>query len=123
MNALVTVLLDNAIKYSVRGRDVVVEVKDENGSVRVKIESFGAVVPDEEVERIFEKGFRCARAKDLVARGSGQGLYIASVIARAHDAEVVYRKSHVDGGGNGRNIFEFTLQGCSVEGRSLVGLA
>ena len=105
------VLIENAIKYSrSRGR-VLVWVDDIDGGVRVAIESNGPLIPDEMRETVFQRGVRCESGVKHSAKGSGLGLYIAAIVARAHGFRISYRKELESQGppGEGRNVFEFEV--------------
>jgi len=100
------VLIDNAVKYSEQGRDVVVTVQDVTGHVLLKVESHGPVVPEPMREAIFERGTRGPDAHKMVSKGSGLGLYLANIVAKAHRSQIRYECVSVDKNGKtGRNVF------------------
>jgi PAS domain S-box-containing protein len=70
-------LLDNAIKYSPDGGDVVVELDGGAGRVRVTVRDGGLGIPPGEHERIFEKFYRLDPALTRGVGGSGLGLFIS----------------------------------------------
>ena len=70
-------LLDNAIKYSPDGGDVVVELACGDGRVRVTVRDGGLGIPAGEHERIFEKFYRLDPALTRGVGGSGLGLFIS----------------------------------------------
>jgi PAS domain S-box-containing protein len=70
-------LLDNAIKYSPDGGDVVVELEGGNGRVRLAVRDHGLGIPPGEQERIFEKFYRLDPALTRGVGGSGLGLFIS----------------------------------------------
>lgn len=87
------VLIDNAVKYSSRGSGVEVEVYDsevERGACEVAVTSLGPVVDEAEAGRIFERGYRGANVERGTALGSGLGLFLARLVARAHGTEIHY---------------------------------
>ncbi|MDR7035877.1 two-component system sensor histidine kinase KdpD [Methylobacterium sp. BE186] len=69
-------LLDNAAKYAPEGSTVTVRAQAEGGRVRIEILDEGEGLPDEDVERVFDKFYR-ARKGDRVRAGTGLGLAIA----------------------------------------------
>ena len=77
------VLIDNAVKYSSAGKDIVVTVQDHHTHVLLEVESHGPVVPEGMRNAIFQQGTRGPDSSRLVSRGSGLGLHIASIVARA----------------------------------------
>jgi PAS domain S-box-containing protein len=70
-------LLDNAIKYSPDGGEVVVELEGGNGRVRLAVRDRGLGIPPGEHERIFEKFYRLDPALTRGVGGSGLGLFIS----------------------------------------------
>jgi PAS domain S-box-containing protein len=70
-------LLDNAIKYSPDGGEVVVELEGGNGRVRLAVRDRGLGIPPGEHERIFEKFHRLDPALTRGVGGSGLGLFIS----------------------------------------------
>ncbi|WP_134681933.1 sensor histidine kinase [Paracoccus ravus] len=77
------ILIDNAIKYSPTNHSISVEVAEVDGSVDISITSLGPIIGLDEMEAIFEKGFRSKAARDIEASGTGFGLYLArSLVSR-----------------------------------------
>jgi len=70
-------LLDNAIKYSPDGGDVVVELAGGHGRARLTVRDSGLGIPPGEQERIFEKFYRLDPALTRGVGGSGLGLFIS----------------------------------------------
>jgi PAS domain S-box-containing protein len=70
-------LLDNAIKYSPDGGEVVVELEGGNGRARLAVRDRGLGIPPGEHERIFEKFYRLDPALTRGVGGSGLGLFIS----------------------------------------------
>ncbi len=100
------VLIDNAVKYSDQGWDVVVTAQDMSTHVLLKVESHGPIVPQAMRDGIFQRGTRAPDSHRMVSRGSGLGLYIASVVAKAHGFEIRYDCVNLDSNGRtGKNIF------------------
>jgi signal transduction histidine kinase len=87
------ILLDNAIKYSLPDQTICVDVNDVPGGVRVEIRSFSPVIPPDEQQRIFERGFRGRFASATTSRGSGLGLHLAGLVAKANGLDVRFSSS------------------------------
>jgi len=90
---LVYNLLHNAIKYSYSGssakeRQVQVSVRRVSGSTRdwleLEVENYGVAIAPDELERVFEKGYRGQHSRDRYRTGTGIGLWVAREIARVH---------------------------------------
>ena len=80
-------LLDNALKYSLPERPVVVEVLDGSGTITVAVTDHGEGIPGPEQSRIFERLYRSPSVERRIP-GSGLGLSIALNIARAHHGDL-----------------------------------
>ena len=68
-------LLDNAAKYAPAGSLVSLHGWAENGHVTLQVLDEGPGIPDEDVDKVFDKFFR-ARKQDQVRAGTGLGLAI-----------------------------------------------
>jgi signal transduction histidine kinase len=109
------ILVDNAIKYSMRNQEVEVLCNDVPRGVEVSVSSYSPRISNEDLPHIFERGYRGAVAHRVATQGSGLGLYLAQVVAEAHgtqirheaDARVVTR----DGIEYCTNVFAFRVAG------------
>lgn len=89
------VLIDNAIKYAKLGSEVRIAVNDRpGGRVSVSITSQGEPIPNTERDRLFQRGFR---ATGTPGHGSGLGLYVADVVAKANLCPIQYSPRVVKG--------------------------
>ena len=84
------ILLDNALKYTPAGGNVVVSVGRENGWAWLKVSDTGIGISEEELPLVFERFHRAdpARTQSSLQGGAGLGLSIARQIARAHGGEI-----------------------------------
>jgi two-component system, OmpR family, phosphate regulon sensor histidine kinase PhoR len=81
-------LLDNAIKYSRPGCNIMLRLKHEDNRIRLTIEDTGLGIPYEYQQKVFEKFFRVPTGDVHDAKGYGLGLsYVASVV-KAHLGEI-----------------------------------
>jgi signal transduction histidine kinase len=96
-------LLENAVKYSPDGGEVVVTASAAAGRVVVTVADRGIGIPDEERVRIFER-FHQVGGERRRFGGVGLGLYIVRKLLDAQGGTVqAYSR---DGGGS---CFEFSL--------------
>jgi signal transduction histidine kinase len=89
-------LLSNAEKYG-RG-EILLEVAQESGDVRIEVHDNGPGVPLRYQERIWEKFERGSHRLDATTPGMGFGLSIVRAIAVAHGGSAGYRRSEKLGG-------------------------
>src|SRR5262245_2329790 len=80
-----TNLFENAVKYGHEDTQVTVKVHGQKstGELLVEVVNKGPGFDHSDRERIFERGFRGENAKNVIASGSGLGLYICREILDA----------------------------------------
>jgi PAS domain S-box-containing protein len=90
-------LLDNAIKYSPDGGDVVIELAGGHGRVRMAVRDHGLGIPPGEQERIFEKFYRLDPALTRGVGGSGLGLFISRELVSRMGGSLTVRSQPGEG--------------------------
>ena len=83
LRRLVSILLDNAIKYGAEGGTVTLLLEKTEKQVRLQVSNPGTPIPPEQLKRIFERFYR-ADASRGEKSGFGLGLPIAAAIAAEH---------------------------------------
>ncbi len=86
LQQLVRILVDNAIRHSPAGGEVVIRVRPNGGSASLEIADQGPGVAPEDMPRIFERFWRAPGAP---TGGTGLGLAIAKWIVDRHDGRIV----------------------------------
>lgn len=94
LEVLLRNLLDNAIRYTGSGTEVVVATAYENGSAYLSVCDTGAGLAAEELAKITERFYRPA---DTTATGSGLGLSIVRRIAELHGANLTIYPNQAQG--------------------------
>ena len=79
LSVLLEQILSNAIKYSENSQIIVDSFKKDN-SIVILIEDYGIGIPEEDINRIFDKGYSGFNGR-LKQKSSGLGLYLAKSIA------------------------------------------
>jgi signal transduction histidine kinase len=74
---------DNAVKYTLAGGSVSLEVRSEDGAVILNVADTGIGIHERDLPRVFDRLFR-ADAADRSGGGAGLGLAIAKRIVEAH---------------------------------------
>jgi len=85
---IMSVLLDNAIRYSHPSGTVEISTSMSPGGWHLEVRDHGIGIPEEDFPRIFERGFRASSARTHRADGSGLGLSIAKAFAERHGGEL-----------------------------------
>jgi signal transduction histidine kinase len=96
-------LIDNAIKYSNEGGQVLVTAKVVGNFVQVSIEDHGIGMPSNVLGNLFHKFYRSHRSRETVA-GTGIGLYISKAIVESHGGTIDVRSTENKG-----STFSFTV--------------
>lgn len=93
---LVSILVDNAIKYADGGGKVQVGLKKTGKQLTLEIYNDCAVLPDDDLNHLFERFYRADSSRARETGGYGIGLSIAKAIVQAHKGKIFARKQ--DGG-------------------------
>ncbi len=88
LSQIVMNLLSNAHKYSPPDAPIRLRLWREDGWAKVAVIDQGRGIPEEEMQRIFNKFHRVEDPMTMTASGTGLGLYIARELARAMGGEV-----------------------------------
>lgn len=79
-------VLDNAVKYSPAGSDIIISAAAGDETMRLSIADCGVGVPPEDLNRIFDKFYRVQRPESV--SGTGLGLSISKGIIEAHGGRI-----------------------------------
>ncbi len=82
----VSILLDNAVKYTPEGGRVTVAARQRDNRAEVAVSDTGIGIPGDQLPLIFERFHRVDEAR--VGGGAGLGLAIARQISSAHGGEI-----------------------------------
>jgi PAS domain S-box-containing protein len=82
---LVTNLVSNAVKFG-KGRPVEVRIEATEGHARLSVRDHGIGISEEDQARVFDRFERAVSARHF--GGLGLGLYISTLIARAHGGTI-----------------------------------
>ena len=84
LRRLLVILLDNALDHTPPDGTVVMLVTREGTNVQVSVEDSGQGIPEEELERVFERFHRVDPSRARESGGFGLGLAIAKWIVESH---------------------------------------
>lgn len=88
LQLLVNNLLENAIKYSPKEKPITASLKKTTGAITLEIMDEGPGIAEEEKKKIFNKFYRVGNETTRKTQGTGLGLYLCSIIARDHNADI-----------------------------------
>jgi signal transduction histidine kinase/CHASE2 domain-containing sensor protein len=95
-------LASNAIKYGAGGTEVLVRVSSSDRDVQFEVRNSGPVIPESELEHLFERFYRPAHSESIP--GWGLGLSFVRRISQQHGGRV-----QVSSNENAGTTFAFTL--------------
>lgn len=85
VQAAVSNLIENAVKYSGKAVQVVVETEPvDDKFVSVRVRDQGAGIPKMELKQIFKRFYRVPGPLAMRVKGTGLGLYIVRSVAKRH---------------------------------------
>jgi signal transduction histidine kinase len=121
LDMVINNLLVNAVKYSPQGSDIEIDVKMVRNEPELKsmfgdtpllklpclivsVADTGDGLPEDELERIFDKFYRVKNKLATITPGAGLGLYICKIIIEAHGGRI-WARNKLHGG----SVFHFSL--------------
>lgn len=81
-------ICDNAIKYNKQGGNVIVETGYEAEQAYIRVSDTGIGIPEEQIDRIFERFYRVDKSHSKDVGGTGLGLSIVKHGAKLHNATI-----------------------------------
>ena len=74
---ILSTLIDNAIKHTESGNDVIVELSKEKNELIIQVKNEGKEIPEKERKKIFERFYRIDKSRNRNEKRYGLGLEIA----------------------------------------------
>lgn len=81
-------LIDNAVKYTPRGGNIVVSAGPDGTGVKVAVKDTGIGIPVDSIPRLFERFYRVDKARSREMGGTGLGLAIVKHILEVHNGSI-----------------------------------
>ncbi len=97
-------ILDNAIKFSPPGRQVIVKLQEQDKEYLISVIDQGIGVSPEYFDHIFERFYRVRNTASRQYSGIGMGLFVAKAIVEAHGGRIGFSSNKGIG-----STFYFTL--------------
>lgn len=89
LNRLVTILLDNAVKYSEDGGKIQVRLEKEKKRIRLSVYNTTESIKKEHLEHLFDRFYRTDSSRNSQTGGYGLGLSIAAATVEAHKGKII----------------------------------
>lgn len=81
-------LIDNAVRYTPQGGDMLVSLRRKNGDACVAVKDNGTGIPEEHLKHIFKRFYRVDKSRSRSEGGAGLGLSICQRIAEIHGGTI-----------------------------------
>ena len=88
MKELLTNLLSNAVKYNHPGGQVWINIREQGGSMVIRVRDNGMGIPEESLDRIFERFYRVDKGRSRKQGGTGLGLSIVKHIVNFYQGTI-----------------------------------
>jgi PAS domain S-box-containing protein len=89
LDQILTNLLNNAIKYSPNGGDVLVHAKSEGDEILIGVQDQGMGIPKDHLMRVFERFHRVDNEDNRKIYGTGLGLFLVKhLVERVHLGQI-----------------------------------
>lgn len=83
IHQLIVILLDNAMKYTNEGGEILLSCRQSHSSIYFKVKDNGIGIHEQDIPKIFDRFYQSDKAR-MAAEGTGLGLSIAKWIIEKH---------------------------------------
>lgn len=90
-------LVENAIKYNHPGGTVMIHLNRDEEEIVLQVEDTGVGIPEEDLDKIFNRFYRVDKARSRAAGGTGLGLSIVRDTAQMHGGTVSVSRREAGG--------------------------
>ena len=80
-------LLSNALKFTLEG-SIRIAIHEHDGRIELTVQDTGAGIPDDHVDRVFERFHRVEGVRSRTHEGSGIGLALTHEVVRLHGGDI-----------------------------------
>ena len=94
---LITILIDNAIKYTPKGGNIALKLRLCESNIEICVIDTGEGIPKEHLDKVFERFYRVEKSRSRSFGGSGLGLSIAQCITQEHGGNISVKSTFGEG--------------------------
>ena len=88
LQQLISILLDNAVKYSGSGGRIALDLRQKGRNICLTVENTAESITKENLQHLFDRFYRTDASRNSETGGYGIGLSIAKVIVNAHKGKI-----------------------------------
>ena len=92
ISQMLSLLIDNAIKYSDRGSEIRVDLIEAANKIHLTVQNKNTDLPDGNLDYLFERFYRSDKSRNSETGGHGIGLSVVQSIVAAHKGKIVTKK-------------------------------
>lgn len=81
-------LIDNAVKFTNHGGEIIVSMENDSDEVIIKIKNSGECISPEDIGHIFERFYKADKSRSMDAKSAGLGLFIVKNIISLHNGDI-----------------------------------
>ena len=91
---VLTILIDNAIKYSSEHGEISVKLYTHSGKKIIEVYNTGDGIPQDKLNKVFERFYRQDEARNSKSGGYGLGLAIAKATVERHNGKITAKSEY-----------------------------
>ena len=88
LEQVVIILMDNAVKYSLDRKEIILSLSKGEEHVEIAVQDFGMGMTEEDRKKVFSRFYRVDKARSRERGGNGLGLSIAKELIKSYDGEI-----------------------------------
>ena len=88
LEQIVIILMDNAVKYSLDRKEIILSLSKGEEHVEIAVQDFGMGMTEEDRRKVFSRFYRVDKARSRERGGNGLGLSIAKELIESYDGEI-----------------------------------
>ena len=97
LHGVIVNLIDNSLKYTIGKPKISITISQNNKGTNLTIIDNGIGIPNEYIDKVFEKFFRVPNKDKHNVKGYGLGLNYAALVMKHHNGNISVKK--IDTGG------------------------
>ena len=88
LEQVIIILMDNAVKYSLDRKEIILSLSKGEEHVEIAVQDFGMGMTEEDRKKVFSRFYRVDKARSRERGGNGLGLSIAKELIESYDGEI-----------------------------------
>ncbi len=85
---ILIILMDNAVKYSLNRKEIIVSLSCNTNFVEINVQDFGMGMTEEDRKKVFSRFYRVDKARSRERGGNGLGLSIAKGLVESYGGSI-----------------------------------